>query len=1005
MLLRLPVALALVVLVAPVRLPAGSRPSEEGVRPAAPVTERLDLSGPDAADPRPWGFRVSSGARAGEHATIPVPSQWELHGFGTYAYGQQDDPPAEEGFYSLDFEVPAHWSGRRLELVFEGAMTDTSVELNGASAGPVHRGGFTRFGYDVTSLVRVGGSNRLEVTVRERSANRSVEAAEREADYWIFGGIYRPVYLDAHPAASIDHVAIEARADGVLRALVETVGSPPGARLLGRVTDEDGEELAQLTASVDAEGRAELATTVAGARTWSHEHPHLHHLELLLESAGGEPLHRVRQRFGFRTLEIRLDGPRPGLYVNGIRTLLRGVNRHSFRPESGRALSAAQNRADAERIRALHFNAVRASHYPPDVAFLEACDELGLYVIDELPGWHDAYDDEVGAALVAALVRRDVNHPSIVLWANGNEGGWNPALDGLYAEHDPQARPVIHPWDDFGGLDTGHYPSWRELIERLDDSPRGLLPWRRRSPRSLVLPTEALHGLFDGGGGASLGRYWSAISSARRGAGIFLWALIDEGVVRVDRGGEVDLFGNYAPDGILDPWRRAEPSARAVREIFAPVRVVETAVDPDLHLDPDLLDPDLLDPDLLDPDLPDPAAAPASARGGEASVTIHLENRFTERSLADVTIAWRVLRLPGPFEDATSLEPLAAGELPGPDAAPGNRGAVRVPWTDGAGALEVVATLPAAKGRPQLEVARAVLPVAPVASGRTSSTASSAGSLANGSAEDSRPAQTDVALVLTRGGTRLLLDPASGELIGLERDGRRLPLAGGARSTSGARPSVRATRFTRRRDRDAIEVAYESGFRRAVWSVGDDGAVELSWIGEDDGTQPFAGILFDYPRERVESVTWLGGGPFAVWGNRLEGADLGLWTAPSAATAERIAVPLEGVRSGVRWARLDTADGELVIVPRRDPRRPAAAEPFLGLYRPVFPEGVRGARAELPEGIAILHRIPPIGSKFHDGHELVAPERRDPTILQGRVTLLWRPAAPPGAPSSPAPPE
>ncbi|HVS12592.1 MAG TPA: glycoside hydrolase family 2 TIM barrel-domain containing protein [Thermoanaerobaculia bacterium] len=956
------IALALVALLALPLSAVGQAPVTAGFDPhAAPVTERLDLSGPDAAHPRPWRFRISAGARAGEEASIPVPSQWELQGFGTYAYGQQRGATAEEGRYALDFEVPSAWAGRRLELVFEGAMTDTEATLNGESVGPVHRGGFTRFSWDVTSLVRPGAVQRLEVTVRERSADRSVEAAERVADYWVFGGIYRPVHLDAHPPSSIEHLAIDARADGRLRAVIETMGAPAGAEVAARVLDADGRELARIVAPVDADGRVLVEGALARPETWSHERPVLHRLEATLRDADDRALHRVERRFGFRTVELRLDGEGPGLYVNGVRTLLRGVNRHSFWPDSGRALSAARNRADAELIRALHFNAVRASHYPPDVEFLDACDELGLYVIDELPGWHDAYDTEVGARLVAEMVRRDVNHPSILLWANGNEGGWNRALDARFAVHDPQARPVIHPWDDFGGLDTGHYPSWAELEARLNDAPRGRLPFPRVAPRSLVMPTEALHALFDGGGGASLAHYWQAISRARRGAGIFLWALLDEGVVRVDRGGEIDLFGTYAPDGILDPWRRAEPSAGAVREIFTPVRVSG------------------------------PVASSSAAPG---SLVVALENRSAHRSLAAATVAWRILRLPGPEAARPVVVELASGTLPGPAIGPGASGRLELPGTGAAGdALELVVSLPADGALPSLELARTVLPIGAdrPAAAWTRSVFETRARARGGTASTGDADHADGELVLERGGTRLALDARSGELLRLEREGRVLPLRGGSRPADGRSPVLRAARRSERGDRTSVELAYHRGLRRATWSVDDQGAVHLSWMAIDQPHEPWAGIVFDYPRERVDGATWLGGGPFGVWANRLEGAGLGVWRAPEPATADRVAVPLEGARAGVRWLRLETRDGELVLAPRRAPGDPAAPGPFVSLYRPSFPLGARGARASLPDGIAVLARIPPIGSKFHRGTGLTPPRARERILRQGAVSIAWRP--------------
>ena len=112
---------------------------------------------------------------------------------------------------------------------------------------------------------------------------------------------------------------------------------------------------------------------------------------------------------------------------------------------------------DVRLIKEMNMNAVRMSHYPPDAHFLEACDELGLYVLDELAGWQGSYDTPTATRLVGEMVRRDVNHPSILFWDNGNEGGWNTDVDGEFAKWDPQHRPVLHPWEKFSGIDTNHY--------------------------------------------------------------------------------------------------------------------------------------------------------------------------------------------------------------------------------------------------------------------------------------------------------------------------------------------------------------------------------------------------------------------------------------------------------------------------------------------------------------------------------------------------------------------
>ena len=163
-------------------------------------TQRLYLSGRDKDNTVPWKFFCTSGANSCVWTNLPVPSQWDVKGFGTLTY-KKDATNAwnERGLYEHDFAVPADWTGKRVFLVFEGVMTDTTAKLNGESVGPVHQGSFYRFKYEVTKQVKFGATNRLEVDVARHSANESVNKAERLADYWVFAGIYRPVYLEAVP--------------------------------------------------------------------------------------------------------------------------------------------------------------------------------------------------------------------------------------------------------------------------------------------------------------------------------------------------------------------------------------------------------------------------------------------------------------------------------------------------------------------------------------------------------------------------------------------------------------------------------------------------------------------------------------------------------------------------------------------------------------------------------------------------------------------------------------
>ncbi|WP_313888325.1 glycoside hydrolase family 2 protein [Lentzea alba] len=522
------------------------------------LTDTFLLTGEDADHTVDWEFQCTSGRNSGVWSTIPTPSNWECRGYGTYNYGGTL-VPEEKGLYRHRFTPPASWAPRRVFLVFEGSMTDTEVRVNGASAGPVHRGGFYRFRYDVTTLLRLGQPNLLEVVVSKESADNSVNNDERRADYWNFGGIYRPVSLQAFPAASVDRIAVDARADGTFAAEVHLDGLTSSGHVVGQVKRLDGTNVGSAFSVPIAAGetKARVTTAVAQPQLWTAETPNLYRVEISLIGGDGTVLHQVGERFGFRTVEVRAGD---GVYVNGKKIILKGSNRHTIWPTLGRASSPRLARQDILLMKEMNMNAVRMSHYPPDTFFLDLCDELGLYVLDELAGWSKRYDERAGAPLVASMVTRDVNHPSILFWANGNEGGWNTALDDNFAQYDPQRRTVLHPWANFGGINTDHYENY--------ESTRTIL-----GGPDVFMPTEFLHGLYDGGAGAGLNDCWKLMGTAPRSAGGFIWAFCDEGVARGDRGGAIDVVGNAAPDGIVGPYREKEGSFFTIKDIWSPVQL------------------------------------------------------------------------------------------------------------------------------------------------------------------------------------------------------------------------------------------------------------------------------------------------------------------------------------------------------------------------------------------------------------------------------------------------
>jgi len=618
---------------------------------SAQETIRQYLSGRDAESPVPWEFFCTGGRNSGFWTNIAVPSCWETQGFGTFRYGTEDrsyQPIVSN--YRHRFAVPAGWRGRRVFLVFEGVMTDAAVKINGQEAGPPHQGAFYRFRYDVTERLQFGGDNLLEVTVSDKSANASVNGAERSADYWTFGGIFRPVWLDAVPTQFVDRVAIDARADGSFAMNYYLGGEGSADAVEVTILDAQG-NTAALPVSVPV-AAGSVATQVAEPKLWTAETPALYTAVVRLKQ-GAAVTHEIKQRFGFRTIEVRAGD---GIYVNGQRVLFRGVCHHTAWPTLGRSSSERIARLDVGLIQEMNMDAARMSHYPPDEEFLDACDEMGLYVLDELGGWQHRYDTDIGREKVREMVPRDVNHPCIVMWDNGNEGGWNTALDGDYAPLDPQRRIVEHPGGGkFGPILDNHYPTYSALMSSLAGS-------------NIVMTTEFLHGLFDGGAGSGLDDYWNAMRASKTSAGGFIWVFADEGVKRIDTNGFIDVKGNQAPDGILGPYREKEGSFFTVKQVYSPVQL--------------------------------PGVLPANFDG-----TLPVENRYEFINLSKCSFTWRLRRFepaPGSGAAVPASLTIATGSIPGPDVAPGGSGAIKAAlpadWkSSNADALEVKALNPAGR--------------------------------------------------------------------------------------------------------------------------------------------------------------------------------------------------------------------------------------------------------------------------------------------------------------------
>ncbi len=926
-----------------------------------PQTERQYLSGRGCDDMVEWDFFCTDGRNSGKWTKIGVPSCWELQGFGTYQYGITfygkpfpEGIADEKGKYKYEFEVPEKFRDKQVNLVFEASMTDTEVKVNGRKVGSKHQGAFYRFSYNVSDFLKYGKKNVLEVTVAKESENASVNLAERRADYWNFGGIFRPVFLEVKPAVNLRHIAIDAKADGSFRANCYTNLSQEGMNIRAQILDTKGKKITETTVPVKAGGDwTSLQLNVANPALWTAETPNLYKAQFALLDKDGKVLHHEEETFGFRTIEVRESD---GLYVNGVRINVRGVNRHSFRPESGRTLSKAKNIEDVLLIKSMNMNSVRLSHYPADPEFLQACDSLGLYVMNELGGWHGKYDTPTGVRLIEGMVERDVNHPSVIWWSNGNEKGWNTELDGEFHKYDPQKRPVIHPQGNFSGFETMHYRSYGESQNYM------------RLPE-IFMPTEFLHGLYDGGHGAGLYDYWEMMRKHPRCIGGFLWVLADEGVKRVDKDGFIDNQGNYGADGIVGPHHEKEGSYYTIKQLWSPVQIMNTAIDKQFD--------------------------------GKFSV----ENRYDYLNLNTCRFRWQQVKFPQVTDAAgKTTQVLKQGEIQGNDIPAHQAGTLDIKTTILPDADALFLTAIDKCGN---ELWRWTFPVNKL----------------NQPTEELSPlssratyTETENELTVKANNRTFVFSKKDGQLKGVSVDNRKINFANGPRFIGARRADRSLDQFYNHDDEKAKEkertysefpdaavftkldveekggdlivtANYKLGnLDKAQWTINPSGVATLDYTYNFSGVVDLMGICFDYPEDQVVSKRWLGAGPYRVWQNRIHGTQYDIWENDynDPIPGETFTYPeFKGYFGNVSWMNIRTKEGTISLTNE-------TPDSYIGVYQPR--DGRDRLLYTLPEsGISVLNVIPPVRNKVNST-DLCVPSSQAKWVdgpQTGRVILRF----------------
>ncbi len=548
---------------------------------------------------------------------IPVPSNWQMCGFGIpiytnvpYPFGKADPPyiPHDNnpvGSYRLKFEIPDEWRERQVFIHFAGVESAFYLWVNGQRVG-YSQGSRTPAEFDITPYLW-GKRNALAVEVYRWSDGSYLEGQ----DFWHLSGIFRDVFLFATDDIHIRDFWIQTDLDDSYRnaALKMDVSLQNYSKKERRCSleilsfDEDKAPFLQpIVKTVQIRAGEEVVLniqrTVENPRKWSAEKPHLYTFLLILKDEDGAIVEAVPWKTGFREVEIK-GGQ---LLVNGVPILLKGVNRHEHDPDTGHTISEESMLQDIKRMKQFNINAVRTSHYPNDPKWYSLCDLYGLYLIDEAnieshgmgyhpdrtlgnnPEWREAHLDRT-----IRMVERDKNHPSVIIWSLGNEGGdgVNFGATSAWIHHRDPTRPVHY--------ERAEERPHTDIICPMYPRPERVKAYGLKDLDRPYIMCEYAHAMGNSVG--DLLSYWDLIYAYKHLQGGFIWDWVDQGLrkqvpeewvsrsAKISRTGESgrDFFwayggdfgppgtpsdGNFCMNGLVAPDRTPHPSLFEVKKVY-----------------------------------------------------------------------------------------------------------------------------------------------------------------------------------------------------------------------------------------------------------------------------------------------------------------------------------------------------------------------------------------------------------------------------------------------------
>ncbi len=536
--------------------------------------------------------------------TIPVPSNWELQGYGIPIYVNSqyewtDDPqpphvPHDKnpvGSYRRSFTLSPDWKDGHIFIHFGDVKSAFYLWINGKYVG-YSVGSKVPAEWEITDFVK-SGENTIAVQVYRWSSGSFLECQ----DFWRISGIERDVFLYAVPEVYIRDIFVHASltnnyTDGLLSLNIDftfPAKELPGYDAAIKLLDENNNQVLDLTKSVVVNragmGMVSVEEKITSPDQWTAETPHLYTLLISLVKEG-EILETIKQKIGFRTSEIK-NGQ---LLINGKPILVKGVNRHEHDPITGHVISKKSMLNDITLMKQNNINTVRTCHYPDDPYWYELCDEYGLYIIDEAnieshgmgygerslakdPVWKEAHLDRV-----KRMVERDKNHPSVIIWSMGNEAGDGINFTACYQwiHLRDNSRPVHYERALLGPNTDIYCPMYPSI---------GYLESYAKKPqdRPLIM-CEYAHAMGNSTG--NLQDYWNVIEKYDQLQGGSIWDWVDQGFLKKDKNGveyyayggdygpkDIPSDGNFCINGLVSPDRSPHPGLTEVKKVYQYVKI------------------------------------------------------------------------------------------------------------------------------------------------------------------------------------------------------------------------------------------------------------------------------------------------------------------------------------------------------------------------------------------------------------------------------------------------